>query len=235
MDQILLPEGKIFWVIKNIWSIVSDMTVEDIVITEVSTFENKWLYIFFTWLQYTILYFYFFLMSPHAHSTSPTYILTDANARDHPKSRLSLFKLTINFLVSTRSTMELLRLATCHSDWSKTSISVRDTLTLDGGARQLIGCSLRAPGCPKKRTFVAETPFEYFFLHPATTLNWSKNVKTWPTTTLMTLPHDWSNQKDRVMVCQKRLRRVVVVGCGASLLSSKNHKSGAIRAISCEA
>ena len=169
------------------------MTVEDIVITEVSTFENKWLYIFL--LGCNILFYSsnFFLMSPHAHSTSPTYILTDANARDHPKSMLSLFKLTMNFLVSTRTTMELLRLATCHSDWSKTSISVRDTLTLDGGARQLIGCSLRAPGCPKKRTFVAETPFEYFFLHPATTLNWSKNVKTWPTTTLMTLSHDWSN------------------------------------------
>ena len=211
------------------------MTVEDIVITEVSTFENKWLYIFFTWLQYTILYFYFFLMSPHAHSTSPTYILTDANARDHPKSRLSLFKLTINFLVSTRSTMELLRLATCHSDWSKTSISVRDTLTLGECVWQVMGHGLHRPGCLKQRADGTGESFEYFFLHPATTLNWSKNVKTWPTTTLMTLPHDWSNQKDRVMVCQKRLRRVVVVGCGASLLSSKNHKSGAIRAISCEA
>jgi hypothetical protein len=37
----------------------------------------------------------------------------------------------------------------------------------------------------------------------------------------MTLPHDWSNQKDRVMVRQKRLRRVVVVGCGASFVVFK--------------
>lgn len=127
------------------------MTVEDIVITEVSTFENKWLYIFFTWLQYTILFFHFFLMSPHAHITSPTYILTDANAREHPKSMLSLFKLTMNFLVSTRTTMELLRLATCHSDWSKTSMSVRDTLTLGECVWQVMGHGLHQPGCFKQR------------------------------------------------------------------------------------
>ena len=169
------------------------MTVEDIVITEVSTFENKWLYIFL--LGCNILFYSsnFFLMSPHAHSTSPTYILTDANARDHPKSMLSLFKLTINFLVSTRSTMELLRLATCHSDWSKTSISVRDTLTLGEFVWQVMGHGLHRPGCLKQRVDGTGESFEYFFLHPATTLNWSKNVKTWPTTTLMTLSHDWSN------------------------------------------
>ena len=122
-------------------------------------------------------------MSPHAHSTSPTYILTDANARDHPKSMLSLFKLTINFLVSTRSTMELLRLATCHSDWSKTSMSVRDTLTLGECVWQVMGHGLHRPGYLKQRADGTGESFEYFFLHPATTLNWSKNVKTWPTTT----------------------------------------------------
>ena len=42
---------------------------------------------------------------------------------------------------------------------------------------------LHRHGCLKQRADGTGESFEYFFLHPATTLNWSKNVKTWPTTT----------------------------------------------------